>query len=76
MSSILEELRDLVAENRGLMLSKINEDTKFADIGFDSIDKVEMIMSVEEKFNVILDNDIAVETVGELAKIIEGKQKK
>ena len=76
MPSILEELKDLIADNRGLVLSKINEDTKFADIGFDSIDKVEMIMSVEEKFSVILDNNIAVETVGELAKIIEQKQKK
>lgn len=75
MSKILEELRELVADNRGLMLSKVNEDTKFTSIGFDSIDKVEMIMSVEEKFGVTLDNNIAVETVGELAKIVEEKQK-
>lgn len=75
MPNVLDELRDLIADNRGLVLAKVNADTKFSDIGFDSIDKVEMIMSVEEKFGVTLDNDIAVETVGELAKIVEGKQK-
>ena len=75
MSKILDELKDLVADNRGLMLSKVGESTKFTDIGFDSIDKVELIMQVEEKFGVTLDSDIAVETVGELAKVIEGKQK-
>jgi len=75
MANVLEELRELVAENRVLKLSTITESTKFTDMGFDSIDKVEMIMQAEEKFNVKLENDIAVETVGELAKIIEEKKK-
>jgi len=75
MSNILQELRGIVAENRTLKLSSVDETTRFADMGFDSIDKVEMIMQVEDYFQVKLENDIAVETVGELAKIIESKKK-
>jgi len=74
MSSVLEELKVLIAEDRTLKLSSVNETTKFSDMGFDSIDKVEMIMQVEEHFKVKLENDIAVETVGELAKIIQAKK--
>ena len=75
MSNVFEELREIVAENRTLKISSISETSKFSEMGFDSIDKVEMIMQVEERFQVKLENDIAVETVGELAKIIESKQK-
>lgn len=74
MSNVLEELKGLVAENRTLKLSSVNETSKFSDMGFDSIDKVEMIMQVEEHFNVKLENDISVETIGELAKIIESRK--
>ena len=56
--------------------SDINENTDIAeDIGCDSLDIVEMLMSVESKYGFELDNDeaIGVKTVGDVVKLIESK---
>ena len=49
----------------------INENTTFEDLGFDSLDKVDLMMQVEEKFEVTLGDDLVVTTIGELAAKID-----
>ena len=56
--------------------ASINEDTIITDdIGCDSLDVVEMLMAVEEKYGFELDNDeaIGIKTVGEVVRLIESK---
>ena len=65
---ILNELNEIVKEYRdGVTLS---EDSVFADLGFDSLDRVELIMAVEEKFDITFPDDIQVDTVKELIEKI------
>ena len=49
----------------------VTADTTFEELGFDSLDKVDLMMQVEEKFGVTLGDDVAVATVGELAAKID-----
>ena len=65
---ILNELNEIVKEYRdGVTLS---EDSVFAELGFDSLDRVELIMAVEEKFDITFPDDIQVDTVKELIEKI------
>lgn len=70
----LKTLADIVNEYKGETLD-INADTTFEDLGFDSLDKVDLMMQVEEKFGVTLGDDVAVATVGELAAKIDELKK-
>ncbi|MDE6398567.1 MAG: acyl carrier protein [Clostridiales bacterium] len=70
----LKTLADIVNEYKGETL-EINADTTFEDLGFDSLDKVDLMMQVEEKFGVTLGDDVAVATVGELAAKIDELKK-
>lgn len=70
----LKTLADIVNEYKGETL-EINNDTTFEDLGFDSLDKVDLMMQVEEKFGITLGDDVAVATVGELAAKIDELKK-
>ena len=61
---ILNELNEIEKDYReGVTLT---EDSVFAQLGFDSLDRVELIMAVEEKFDITFPDDIQIETVKEL----------
>lgn len=69
----LATLKEIVDDYKGEDVA-LGAETTFDDIGFDSLDKVELMMQVEEKFGVELGDDLVVNTVGELvAKIDELK---
>lgn len=70
----LEQLKEIVDEYKGEDV-KLTAETTFEEIGFDSLDKVDLIMQVEEKFGVEMGDDVTINTVGELvAKIDELKK--
>ena len=74
--TILEEIREIIVAQMDCDPASINENTNIVDdIGCDSLDVVEMLMAVEEKYGFELDNDeaIGLKTVGEVVKLIESK---
>ena len=66
---ILKELNAIVAEYRGEANLNLGDD--FASLGFDSLDKVELAMALEEKFDITFPDDFQVNTVDELIAKIE-----
>ena len=75
---IEKRVREILAEQLGVDESKITPETNvIVDLGADSLDLVEVLMSLEDEFNVsIPDEAIAeVKTVKQIVEYIE-KQKK
>lgn len=70
---IFEAIAKLIAERNECDVESITPDTKFADLGIDSLDTVEMLMNLEDEIGVEIELDEKVETVGELAEFIEKK---
>lgn len=66
----VKTLGEIINDYKGETLD-VNENTTFEDLGFDSLDKVDLMMQVEEKFGVTLGDDLVVATVGELAAKID-----
>ena len=64
-----ERIRDLVAEQLGVDSSELKPDANIVeDLGADSLDVVEMVMAIEEAFDIeIADEDAeAMRTVGDV----------
>ena len=60
MIDIAEEVREVVAFHLGPGKTAMTEEARLTDLGADSIDIYEVIMSLEEKFNIhITDHDAA-----------------
>ena len=70
---IFEAVAKLIAERNDCDPSEIKPETKFSDLGIDSLDTVEMLMNLEDEIGVEVELDEKVETVGELVAFIEKK---
>lgn len=74
VASVQERVIDIVAEQLGAPKEKINIDTHFVnDLGADSLDTVELVMELEEEFDINIPDDAAekIQTIGEAVKHIE-----
>ena len=71
---IFLKLKGIIVEQLGVKESEISMEAHFADdLGADSLDIVEMIMAVEEEFNIQVSDDEAegLERVSDVVKFIE-----
>jgi len=77
--NIFETVRRTLAKQLEISPDLINENTRIVDdLGADSLDIVELIMALEESYNIIITNDDASEllTIGQIAVFIEKQLKK
>ena len=77
MASVQERVIDIVAEQLGVDKEKVTPDTSFVnDLGADSLDTVELVMELEEEFDITIPDDAAekIQTVGQAVKYIENTQ--
>ena len=75
MSNIFERVRDIVCEQFDVDAESITEDTDFlSELDADSLDVVELAMSIEESFGIpqISEDEIrGIQTVGDLVAYVE-----
>lgn len=77
MASVKERVIDIVAEQLGVDKDKITSETSFVnDLGADSLDTVELVMELEEEFDINIPDDAAekIQTVGQAVEYIETTQ--
>ena len=75
--AILEKVRSIVAEQLSVESTEIKPDSNFQnDLGADSLDTVELVMALEEAFDIEMPDEAAegIATVGDAVKYIEEKQ--
>jgi len=68
------DLRELVVENLAVDAEKVTSEASFTeDLEADSLDVVELVMAIEEKFDIEIPEEQAasVSTFGELVKEVE-----
>jgi acyl carrier protein len=69
---------EIVCEHLAVQKDKVHRGTSFVeDIGADSLDIVELVMELEEEFDIQIPDDQAekIKTVGEAIDFIEARQK-
>lgn len=79
MASVAERVIDIVAEQLGVEKDKITPETSFVnDLGADSLDVVELVMELEEEFDLNIPDDASekIQTVGQAIEFIGQAQAK
>lgn len=78
MSSIQERVTDIVVEQLGLDRDKVTPASKFVDdLGADSLDTVELVMALEEEFEIEIPDEEAekIATLRDAIAYVEGNAK-
>ena len=77
MEEIFKTMQDLIAEQFALEPDEITMESSFTDdLGADSVDLVELVMAMEEEFDIgeIDEEDLpALKTVGDCVRYLSGK---
>ncbi len=66
--SVEDKVKSIIAEQLGVEASEVTEAASFTDdLGADSLDIVELVMAMEEKFDVEISDDDAekIQTIGD-----------
>ena len=69
----LEKIKAIIAEDLNIDADSITEDTTFVDdLGADSLDIFQIIMGIEEEYDIELDNESVeqIQTVGDAVEAI------
>lgn len=73
-----DKVRQLICEQLGKAEDKVTMDTKIVeDLGADSLDVVELLMTLEDEFNISLPDEVAMQmkTVGDIVNYINENSK-
>ena len=74
---MLEAVKEILAKQLRVDIDTISVDTDIMDdLGADSLDVVEMLMTIEQEYGVVVPDEaiMTFKTVGDVAKYIENNQ--
>ena len=66
-----EKTAKILAEYKDIDVSEITLDSTFEDLGLDSLDTVEIVMTLEDEFGISIELDSNLKTVRELVELID-----
>jgi len=66
-----QKIAELIAENKDMDVADITMETTFEDMELDSLDVIEVVMSIEEAFGITLEIEDSVKTVADLVKLVD-----
>ncbi len=70
--SIEQSVARLVGGHLGLPAATISGNARIEDLGADSLDRVELIMTIEERFNITIPQGVApsIDSIADLVSIV------
>ena len=74
---VFDKVKELIAEQHDVKADDITETSNIQDdLGADSLDVVDLVMALEDEFDVEIPEDQVenIKTVGDIVKFIEDKQ--
>ena len=75
---IESKVKEIIVENLGVDAATVNPQASFVnDLGADSLDTVELVMALEEEFDIEIPDEEAekIQTVGQAIDYIKGHKK-
>ena len=75
--AVVDLVKELISKQLGKPIEEITDDKEIVkDLGADSLDVVEMLMSLESEFDITIPEEDAVnvKSVGDIVKLIESKK--
>ena len=76
-SQLVHSVVQYYAELLGTTPGAIDANTQFSDLGADSLDTIEFVMTLEEEYDVSIPDDVAerIQTIGDAVRYIQNQRR-
>lgn len=68
---IFEEIREVVCEQLGVDESEVKFETTFEELGADSLDLFQVVIEIEEKFGIQLEDAESIKSIKDAVEYVE-----
>ena len=66
-----EAIKKIINEQLGADTDGLTLETSFEDLKVDSLDMVEIVMAIEDEFDIVIEGNDNIKTVGDVVNYIE-----
>ncbi len=70
-----EKIKAIIADKMDIDPSTITEESSFEDLKMDSLDMVEIVMDVEDEFDISIETSEGIKTIADLIALIKSQEK-
>ncbi|ENZ01612.1 acyl carrier protein [Clostridium thermobutyricum] len=70
---IFEEIREVVCEQLGVEENEVTMETTFEDLGADSLDLFQVVIELEEKFGIQLEDAERIKSIKDAVEYVQSK---
>jgi acyl carrier protein len=70
---VFDRIREVIVDQLGVEEDEVTMETSFQDLGVDSLDLFQIIIELEEAFNVRIEDAEEIKTVGDAVTYVESK---
>ncbi len=68
--TIFEKVQEVLVRELSIVGEEVTMDKTFTDLGIDSLDLVELVMELEEEFDITIDEAENLQTVGDVVNYV------
>ena len=73
--AVFEKVQEIIVEELGKEPEEVKMDTTFEDLDADSLDVFQVISEIEDAFDIQIESEDGLKTVGDLVAYVEEKTK-
>ena len=74
--TVFDQIKEIIVKELKVDPEKVTPEASLKnDLGADSLDAVEIIMDIEDEFDVKIENTESIKTVADVVKIVEDSKK-
>lgn len=71
---VFEKVRDIIVDQLGVDESEVTLETSFEDLGVDSLDLFQIVIEIEEAFNIRIENAESIKSIQDAVDFIEANK--
>ena len=72
--TVRKNIAELISNKKGVRKSRLLKPAAFSQFGFDTLDLVDLILEVEKAYNVIIPDEIPLNTIDDFVDFICGRR--
>lgn len=73
--AVFEKIQEIIVEELGKEAEEVQLETSFEELDADSLDIFQVISEIEDEFDISIEAEDSLKTVGDLVTYVEGQTK-